>query len=321
MHQNEISICHSQNDTGDQLEKMFKESQETASRAPFKMVRPYPGICIKSFTVKSKTKFFINICHTKEIPAPRDVSESELHEIIESQNASSFKVPLSVTKPRETKGKKGEPVEVSDVAVNSEFFAKKIKRGDGLFYHFLVTLIFESLEQKYQIEIDTNNFILLNRASIGELVPHQIYNRDVKTVENYHTQQSAVESNEMLGADESDQITLTPTTTKSSDRVLIEEITEKKHFKPMQLKQHPNEPDCRLVTDFDTFNRTIFIAEFHLPLVRELDELQLQANDDRLVVKSAEHGYSFDGFLPQKIDETKTRAEFDKERMVSCEKL
>lgn len=293
---------------------MFKESQET-TRAPFKMVRPYPGICVKSFRVNSKEKFFINICHTKEIPAPKDVTENELHELIESQNATGFKVPLSVTKPRETKGKGGKLVEVSDVAVNSEFFAKKIKRGDGLFYHFLVTLIFESLEQKYKIEIDTTNFIQLNRASIGDLVPHQIYNRDVKMVENYHTQQN---QNEVLGADESDQITLTPSTQplKSTGKVLIEEITEKKHFKPM-LKSSPNEPEYRLFSDFDTFNRMIFIAEFYLPLVRELSELQLQANDDRLVLKSEMHGYSFDGFLPQKIDEKKTKAEYDKERMVS----
>lgn len=295
---------------------MFKESQETSSRAPFKMVRPYPGICIKSFKVKSRAKFFINICHTKEIPAPRDVTESDLHELIETQNATNFKVPLSVTKPRDGKGKDGKTIEVSDVAVNTEFFAKKIKRGDGLFYQFLVTLIFEALEQKYQIEIDTTNFILLNRASIGELVPHQIYNRDVKTVENHHSQQNAV--NEVLGADESDEITLTTSqsASKTPGKVLIEEITEKKHFKPMQTKSHPNEPEYRLVTDFDTFNRTIFIAEFYLPLVRELSEVQLQANDDRLVLTSEKHGYSFDGFLPQKIDEKKTRAEFDKERMV-----
>lgn len=298
---------------------MFKESQEN-TKAPFKMVKPYPGLCLKTYKLDSSKnkseKFFINICHTKEIPAPKDISESELHKLIESANATDFKVPLSVTKPRSGKDKSNNPVEISDVAINSEFFTKKIKRGDGLFYHFVVTLIFESLELKYQIEIDTSNFILLkNRACIGELISHQIYNRDIKSVENYHASNA---QNEILGADDSDNIKITQKIEppKTPGRVLIEEITEKKFFQPMKPKANPNEPEYRLVSDFDTFNRTIFIAEFYLPLVRDLNEIEMQANDDRLVLNSQKHGYAFDGFLPQKIDESRTKAEFDKERMV-----
>lgn len=110
-----------------------------------------------------------------------------MHKLIEDQNASDFKVPLSVTKPRDGKDKAGNNAEISDVAVNSDFFNKKIKRGDGLFYHFLITLVFESIEQKYEIELDTTNFVQLqNRACIDKLVEHQIYSRDVKSVQKFH---------------------------------------------------------------------------------------------------------------------------------------
>lgn len=107
--------------------------------------------------------------------------------MIEEQNASDFKVPLSITKPRNGKDKSGNDVKISDVAVNADFYNKRIKQADGLFYHFLITLVFESLEQKYKIEIDTTNFVQLkNRACVDKLVEHQIYNRDVQTVEKFH---------------------------------------------------------------------------------------------------------------------------------------
>lgn len=94
---------------------------------------------------------------------------------------------MSVTKPRDGKDKSGNSAEISDVAINTEFFNKKIKHGDGLFYHFLITLVFESIEQKYKIELDTTNFVQLqNRACIDKLVDHQIYRRDVKNVNQYH---------------------------------------------------------------------------------------------------------------------------------------
>lgn len=278
------------------------------------MTSSSPGICIKTFKAGSKKKFFVNICHTNEIPAPKDIGESELHKLIETQNASGFKVPLSVTKPRIGKDKAGKDVEISDVAVNTEFYTRKIKRGDGLFYHFLITLVFESLEQKYQIEIDTLNFVLLkNRACIDQLVEHQIYNRDVKTVEKYHSDENQPE---ILGGNEDVEKIIIGSTKNTSGKVLIEEISTQEMNKPRKSLTNVNEPEHRLTCDSDEFSRQLLIAEFYLPEVRSIDEVSIEANDDRLMLESRKYGYSFDGFLPQKIVESKTQAEFDRERMV-----
>lgn len=273
-------------------------------------------MCIKAFKVGSKEKFFINICHTSEIPAPKDITESELHKLIETQNATEFKVPLSVTKPRKGKDKSGKEVDISDVAVNAEFYAKKIRRADGLFYHFLITLIFESLEQKYQIEINTENFVLLkNRACIDQLVEHQIYNRDVKTVEKFHAAQE--NRLEVPGAEDEDEIKINPVESKKKPgKVLIEEIDTPTLYKPRKSIPNVNEPEHRLLTDTDEFNRQILIAEFYLPQVRSVDEVTVEANDDRLLLHSQKHGYSFEGFLPHRVVEKKTQAEFDMERMI-----
>jgi len=274
------------------------------------------GMCIKAFKSGTKEKFFINICHTSEIPAPKDVTEKELHKLIEEQNASEFKVPLSITKPREGKDKSGNSVRISDVAINTEFYKKKISHGDGLFYHFVITLVFESLEQKHKIELDTTNFIQLqNRVCIDKLVEHQIYSRDVKTVEKYHAEQDA---NEVLGADDSDRIVIGSGETKPG-KVLIQEISSKDQYKPLPATKRASKAsdvEHRLISDTDQFNRRVLLAEFYLPHVQHISEVNVEVNDDRLMVESQQHGYSFDGFLPHKINANKTQAELDNDRNI-----
>lgn len=123
--------------------------------------------------------------------------------------------------------------------------------------------------------------------------------------------------NEILGEDDSDKITLS-TQTKPSKKVLIEEIPQQPL--PARKKSLPNvnttEPEHKLFIDHDEFKRQKLIAEFYMPDVRDIKEITVEANDDRLVITSSKHGYAFDGFLPHKIDEKKTFAEFDNERMV-----
>lgn len=116
----------------------------------------------------------------------------------------------------------------------------------------------------------------------------------------------------MLGEDDSDKIVLSPQA--PSKKVLIEEISSK--TLPPKKKGKSTEPEHRLFADHDNSNRQILIAEFYMPDVREIIDITIEANDDRLMVTSQKHGYAFDGFLPHKVDEKKTLAEFDNERAV-----
>lgn len=120
-----------------------------------------------------------------------------------------------------------------------------------------------------------------------------------------------------MGADDSDQILIgAGDQQKKPGKVLIEEIKPLKDFHPRKSLPNVNEPEHRLISDFDEFNRQLMVAEFYLPDVRSVDEVTIEANDDQLVLQSQKHGYSFDGFLPHKINESKTQAEFDSERTV-----
>lgn len=56
------------------------------------------GICIKT-RKQDGEKVFINLCHTKDMPAPRDIGESELMRILESDAPSSYKIAMSLADP------------------------------------------------------------------------------------------------------------------------------------------------------------------------------------------------------------------------------
>lgn len=59
-------------------------------------VPPRPGFCIKTHSAEGKV--FINICHSPSIPAPVDMTEDELLQILEEDQAG-FRIPMSLGEP------------------------------------------------------------------------------------------------------------------------------------------------------------------------------------------------------------------------------
>lgn len=57
---------------------------------------PHSGFCAKTKNLITSQKIFINICHTTIIPAPADVTEAELTQILDSDEPSTFRIPLSL---------------------------------------------------------------------------------------------------------------------------------------------------------------------------------------------------------------------------------
>lgn len=138
-------------------------------------------MCIKSFKANTNEKYFINICQTDEIPPPEDLSEAQLTEILNSEEPSSFRIPMSISEPRSTKDKSNNPVDAVDIAINPKFFLKIEK--SLLFRDFFLALIAEALNDKHNVQIKIDKSIILNnRKFIGNLVSHRIRNNDVKTV-------------------------------------------------------------------------------------------------------------------------------------------
>lgn len=143
----------------------------------------FTGFCVKTFMKPDNKKIFVNICLTEAIPCPRDITNEELMKILNSEDPSSYRVPMSIGEGRTELDKSGAPATVYDVAINPKFFTKI--ENDDLFHTFFLTVVFEGLQDKYQFEIDSQKYsVLKNRKSIGTLQSHRIEIRDIKTSES-----------------------------------------------------------------------------------------------------------------------------------------
>lgn len=59
---------------------------------------PKPGYVMKLKNSKDE-KVFINVCTSEKIPAPKEVSDKELTEILQSVDATQYRVPMSLGEP------------------------------------------------------------------------------------------------------------------------------------------------------------------------------------------------------------------------------
>lgn len=252
-----------------------------ADTVPSQVVKPRPGFCVKTFTKSDFKKVFVNICLTEAIPCPRDISNEELMQILNSEDPSSYRVPMSIGEGRTEQDKSGSPATVYDVAINPVFFSKIEK--DDLFQTFFLTVVFEGLQDKYQFELDMQRFtILKNRKSIGTLQSHRIQVRDVKKCEE-------------------------------NIRPLIEEIQKPTSNNP-QVPVPKKEFIYRLRREPPAGEIEYLLAEFMIPASVELKDLNLEIGEDRLVLDSKGLFECVDFFLPCSIDQDVVDAQLNRNK-------
>jgi hypothetical protein len=70
---------------------------------------PDPGFVLKSKVSSEggEKKVFVNICTSENIPKPKDVTEKELAEILDSEDPLRYRVPLSLGEPHAEIDKSG----------------------------------------------------------------------------------------------------------------------------------------------------------------------------------------------------------------------
>lgn len=286
---------------------------------PSKVVKPVAGFCIKAFQEKNEKKIFINICHTEGIPTPLDITELELTDILQSDEPHSYKVPMSLSDPRLTVDRSGKQEMACDIAVNSTFF-KKIEKP-GLFQNFFITLIFEALENKYDIEVQAETWLILkNRTVFGSLVSHRIQDRDAQRVKEYQEGKTDSAGDRRLVTDDT-----------SKTKPLIEELPS--NYKAPKINEkgdadnvyNPDpiklaisrgnsvKPEHKLIQETIDGEVTRLIAQFQLPNCTSTKEITLDVNEDRVILESRKRGYLFDGFVNIAIDVDRVTSHFDVE--------
>lgn len=58
-----------------------------------------PGMCVKTSSVSDKQKVFLNICQSQAVPPPPHLSQEALVKLLESEDPTSYRVPMSLGEP------------------------------------------------------------------------------------------------------------------------------------------------------------------------------------------------------------------------------
>ncbi|TNN52179.1 PIH1 domain-containing protein 1 [Liparis tanakae] len=89
-----------------------------------KVIRPQPGMCVKTLSHPGQQKIFVNICQSNSVPLPPEISREELVELLQSEDPSGYRVPMSLGEPHTEVDNNSQGCTAYDVVVNQEFFQK-----------------------------------------------------------------------------------------------------------------------------------------------------------------------------------------------------
>ncbi|XP_022094775.1 PIH1 domain-containing protein 1-like [Acanthaster planci] len=263
-----------------------------ASTPTYHRVKPEPGFCIKTKNGK-KEKVFINVCVSFELPAPLDITEGELVKILESDEPN-YRVPLSIGEGHAEVDKSGKGCIAYDVLINTSFY-EKVQKSD-VFKGFLMSVIFEGLENKYQILLDRNWIQLKNRKSLGNLNEHNIRTKSKPRIL------------EMESADGNSPGTGTQEKPRAP---LITEVDS-----PQTVVNASPKPDYTIMREPAEGHPEFLVVEIKLPGVRTTKTLSLDLGEDRVLLHAHPNLYHLDIYLPFSVDAEESGAQFNRDNKI-----
>lgn len=146
-----------------------------------KVIRPEPGMCVKTFSEPDKEKVFINVCQSNSVPPPPELSREKLVELLQSDDPSGFRVPMSLGEPHTEIDNSSQGCTAYDVVINQDFFQKCQK--DPLFQQFVILVSVEGLENKYNLELSREWKVLKNRKFLGSVSEQNIRTKNRLVIE------------------------------------------------------------------------------------------------------------------------------------------
>ncbi|XP_064392116.1 PIH1 domain-containing protein 1-like [Halichondria panicea] len=145
---------------------VIKGPDEDSNEPVSRVVIPEAGFCLKTRTDKEE-KIFINVCQSEQVPSPKEISDEQLATMLESGDASQYRVPISLGEPHTVHDNTGKECRAFDVVVGAAFFESIQKRAS--LKEFLLTIVLEGIEEKYQMLLSRDCKILKNRKFIGDI--------------------------------------------------------------------------------------------------------------------------------------------------------
>lgn len=260
------------------------------NKVPFTTVVPRPGFCVKT-KKENGEKIFINICQADNVPQPKDITEEDLLELLESEDPFGFRVPMSIGEPHAEIDKSGHGCTAYDVVIHPDFF-EKMKDSD-VFRTFFMSVTLEGLEEKYSITLSRDLVVLKNRKSVGKLQE-----------QNVRTQSKPVIME--MG----DQGMYGP------GKPLIQEMDSPKPLSQEELKARGQKPEFQIVQEPAEGHPEFLVAEISLPHVKMASTLSVDVGEDRIVLETRSNKYYLDIFLPYLLIQEDCVAQFNRKTRI-----
>ncbi|KAK2153126.1 hypothetical protein LSH36_306g03003 [Paralvinella palmiformis] len=249
--------------------------------ATHKVVVPKPGFCLKFKDDTKGEKIFINVCQADNLPQPDNISDEELLKILDSDDPSGFRVPMSIGEPHAEVDKGGKGCTAYDIVVHPNFLTRI--QNSEVMLGFFITICIEGLEAKYNITLNRKWTILKNKKFIGSL-PEQ----NIRTQSKPLIQDLSGES--PLGRSP-----------------LISEVSDTKQ--PPVVKGPP--PPYTIIQEPPEGHPDFLVAEMHLPKVKSAATLTLDVGEDRILLETRSNIYHLDIYLPYDILQEECAAQFN----------
>ncbi|XP_078036542.1 PIH1 domain containing 1 [Augochlora pura] len=252
---------------------------------PYFIIQPNPGICIKTATDGGE-KVFLNICTSDKIPAPEDISDTQLFEIISKENPE-FVIPMSIGNEKLESDKGGSPCITYDVAINVRYFEKCHQRKHFLL--FTISVIMDGVGMKMNRVLNSEDYVILkNRKVMGKLQQHRIENRETR-----------IQSQAKKPLIEEIKSSKTETFVKK-----INETRDSPMLKYTLLKQPVEGPARNLIGLFD------------MPKGTNGEDVEVLLDEDRIVVTVDKARLTYDLSVSYIINVTSVKCRLDKDLKV-----
>nr|CAB3226520.1 protein kintoun [Phallusia mammillata] len=154
----------------DLLLKSQQEGENEPKQAqPWNTVKPTPGCCIKTKNIKTSEKVFINVCTSSNVPTPEAITEQELVCMLEKledrDEIVDYRVPMSLGEAHAEVDNRGNGCTAYDVIISPGFL--HTINNSKVFFGFFMSVVFEGLFNKYNVELERNWVLLKNKKFLG----------------------------------------------------------------------------------------------------------------------------------------------------------
>ncbi|XP_058801364.1 PIH1 domain-containing protein 1-like [Phymastichus coffea] len=266
---------------------------------PYKKIDPFPGACIKTWT-DTGDKVFINVCHSKEILAPEDISDEKFSQLM-IEEVPGFIIPMAIGTEKMAKDKEDIERATYDILVNTSYFEKCMKKPH--FWQFTVAAILESINDKYKKNINTSKHIVLkNKKVTGSL--------DTFTIEDRKPRKPVIKKTLIQELDSKEIENL-----KKKSDLQKESLGKKISVKHMENQKQGSTSTIK-TSKLQNYiilklkDQKSLIALFYLPS-SSITDLTIDIGVNRIIIENEKAESIVDLFLPHNVDNNQVVANYD----------